>query len=82
VLNSKIFEAAAASPPYLTREHIVSTANSFVLDTGMGYTADWKDAPNTANAHSGTKCGYAQVAGAGPGGHTQWITQPNKVCGS
>ena len=80
VLNSKVYEAAAATAPYLTREHIISVANGFTLDTGMGYTVDWKDAPNNPNAHSGTNCGYAQYAGPGAGGKIQWITIPTKVC--
>jgi hypothetical protein len=80
-INSKLNELASATAPYLTREHIIQLANKFKFDTGMGYIVDWGAAPNTTNAHSGTNCGFPQVAGPPPrGGKTQWNTIANKVC--
>jgi ABC-type branched-subunit amino acid transport system substrate-binding protein len=81
MINSKLNEQASTSPGGLTRDHIIALANKFHLDTGMGLIIDWGGGGNTTNAHSGTSCGFPQVAGPPPGGgKTQWNTVPNKVC--
>jgi ABC-type branched-subunit amino acid transport system substrate-binding protein len=80
MVNSLLLAQAAATPPYLTRDHVIQLANQFKLDTGMGLTLDWSAPPNTPNAHIGTVCGFPEQAVKQGGGAT-WHVIPNKICG-
>jgi hypothetical protein len=74
-IGSLLLAEAAATPPYLTRPHIIQLANQYKFDTGMGLKLDWADPPNTANAHIGTDGGYVSRA-VQSGGGAEWKTDP------
>jgi hypothetical protein len=80
-IGSLLLAEAAATPPYLTRPHIIQLANQFKFDTGMGLKLDWADPPNNPNGHIGTTCGYVTRAVQSNGGAT-WKTDPTYYCGS
>lgn len=79
-IGSLLLAQAAATPPYLTRPHIIQLANQFKFDTGMGLKVDWAGPPNSPNAHIGTSCGYVSRAVQSGGGAT-WKTDPTYYCG-
>jgi ABC-type branched-subunit amino acid transport system substrate-binding protein len=80
MVNSLLLAQAAATAPYLTRDHVIQLANQFKLDTGMGLNLDWADPPNSPNAHIGTVCGFPEQAVQQGGGST-WHVIPTKICG-
>jgi hypothetical protein len=80
MVNSLLLAQAAATPPYLTRDHIIQLANQFKLDTGMGLNLNWADPPNSPNAHIGTVCGFPEQA-VQQGGSSAWHVIPTKICG-
>jgi ABC-type branched-subunit amino acid transport system substrate-binding protein len=79
MVDSLLLAQAAATPPYLTRDHLIQLANQFKFDTGMGLNLDWADPPNTPNAHLGTICGFPEQA-VQQGSGAAWQVDPNKVC--
>jgi hypothetical protein len=79
-VNSLLLAQAAATPPYLTREHLIALANQFKFDTGIGPDLDWADPPNIPNSHVGTTCGFSERS-VEQGGAVVWKTDPNKICG-
>jgi ABC-type branched-subunit amino acid transport system substrate-binding protein len=79
-VGSLILAQAAATAPYLTRDHIIALANQYKFDTGMGLNLDWADAPNSVNAHIGTTCGFPERA-VQQGNGAVWSVDPHKVCG-
>jgi hypothetical protein len=80
MVNSLLLAQAAATPPYLTRDHIIQLANQFKLDTGMGLNLNWADPPNSPNAHIGTVCGFPEQA-VQQGSGSAWHVIPTKICG-